>query len=179
VRFTARFDFGEITMAFTDNTAQRPLLITFCGLPGAGKTTTAKQLEQETGAVRLNTDEWMAALDVDFFDEAFRDKLQARLYDHGKTLLKRGQSIIVEDGHWSREERDRQREDARKLGAILELHYFDLSFDELWRRLEGRNAAGTHGTVPITKEQLLEYWPKFQKPDAAELALFDRCIVYT
>lgn len=166
-------------MGFTNEQEQRPLLITFCGLPGSGKTTTAKQLEQETGAVRLNTDEWMAALGVDFFNEAFREKLQARLYEHGKTLLQLGHSIIVEDGHWSRAERDRQREDARQLGAILELHYFDLSFDELWHRLKGRNDMGEYGTVPITKAQLQEYWPMFQRPDAAELSLFDRYIVHT
>lgn len=166
-------------MGFTYNTDQRPLLITFCGLPGSGKTTLARQLEQETGAVRLNTDEWMAILEVDFFNEDFREKLQAQLYEHGKTLLKRGQSIIVEDGHWSRAERDRQREDAQKLGAVLELHYFDLSFDDLWRRLKGRNDTGAYGTVPITKEQLQEYWPMFQRPDDAELSLFDRYIVHT
>ena len=166
-------------MSFNKNTPERPLLITFCGLPGSGKTTTARQLEQETGAVRLNTDEWMADLGVDFFDEAFREKLQFRLYNHGKTLLMLGQSIIVEDGHWSREERDRQRDDARKLGAILVLHYFDLSFDEVWRRLEDRNATGAHGTVPITKEQLQEYWPMFQRPDEAELSLFDQYVVHT
>jgi predicted kinase len=166
-------------MGFTNHTTQHPLLITFCGLPGSGKTTTAKQLEQETEAIRLNTDEWMAALDVDFFNEQFREKLQARLYEHGKTLLRFGQSIIVEDGHWSRQERDKQREDARKLGAILELHYFDLSFDELWRRLDGRNSKGAYGTVLITKEQLQEYWSMFQRPDEAELSLFDRYIVHT
>jgi predicted kinase len=169
----------EKTMGFTNKNAQRPLLITFCGLPGSGKTTTAKQLEQKTGAVRLNTDEWMAALGVDFFDEAFHVKLQARLYEHGLKLLELGQSIIVEDGHWSREERDRHRKDAKKLGAIVELHYFDLSFDELWRRLEGRNASGAYGTVPVTKEQLQQYWPKFQRPDEVELKSFDRYIVHT
>lgn len=166
-------------MGFTNDSDQRPLLITFCGLPGSGKTTTAKQLERETGAVRLNTDEWMAALEIDFFDEVFRNKLQARLYEHGKNLLRLGHSIIVEDGHWSRAERDRQREDARTLGAILELHYFDLSFDELWRRLKGRNDTGAYGTVPITKAQLHEYWPMFQRPDIEELSLFDRYIVHT
>lgn len=155
------------------------MLITFCGLPGSGKTTIAKRLEREMGAVRLNTDEWMAALDVDFFNSEFRDKLQSRLYEHGKTLLKHGQSIIVEDGHWSRKERDKHREDAKKLGTIVELHYFDLTFDEIWRRLKGRNAKGGYGTVPITKEQLQEYWPMFQRPDQTELSLFDRCIVHS
>lgn len=166
-------------MSFSYKSSQRPLLITFCGLPGSGKTTTAKQLEQKTDAVRLNTDEWMADLGADFFDDTFRDKLQERLYKHGLTLLERGQSIIVEDGHWSREERDRHRTDAQKLGAIVELHYFDLSFDELWRRLEGRNTTGAYGTVPITKELLQEYWPKFQRPNKKELSLFDRYVVRT
>jgi predicted kinase len=166
-------------MGFTYNETKRPLLITFCGLPGSGKTTTAKQLELKTGAVRLNTDEWMAALNIDFFDGKFHEKLQAQLYEHGKTLLKLGHNIIVEDGHWSREERDRQREDARRLGATLEMHYFDLSFDELWRRLEIRNAVGAYGTVPMTKERLQEYWPMFQRPDEAELSLFDRYFVHT
>lgn len=166
-------------MRFNKNTDSRALLITFCGLPGSGKTTTAKQLEEATGAIRLNTDEWVAALGIDFFDGEFHEKLQLRLYEHGKKLLALGQSIILEDGHWRREERDRHREDAHKLGVAIELHYFDLSFDELWRRLEGRNVIGAYGTVPITKEQLQEYWPKFQKPDRAKLALFDSYIVHT
>ena len=166
-------------MEFNYNSNERPLLITFCGLPGAGKTTMAKQLERETGAVRLNTDEWMAAIGADFFDGALHEKLQARLYKHGLELLERGQSIIVEDGHWSREERDRHRADAKRLGAIVVLHYFDLSLDELWRRLEERNAAAEYGTAPMTREQLEEYWPMFQRPDDAELALFDQCVVYT
>ena len=165
-------------MVFTNNNHQRPRLITFCGLPGSGKTTIAKELEKTTGAVRLNTDEWVAALGVDFFDDEFRDKLQVRLYEHGITLLKLGQSIILEDGVWKREERDSLRKVAHKLGAAIEIHYFDLPFDELWRRLEARNAIGAYGTVPITKELLKECWPKFQRPDEEELALFDSYVVY-
>ena len=158
--------------------SDRPVLITFCGLPGSGKTTTAKQLEIETGAIRLNTDEWMAALEVDFFEEVFREKLQAKLYAHGLALVQQGHSIIVEDGHWSRAERDKQRDDVRELGALLELHYFDLPFDEIWRRLDGRNKKGDFGTVPITKKQLREYWAMFERPDEAELLLFDRFVVH-
>ncbi len=166
-------------MRFPNNNNQRPVLIAFCGLPGSGKTTIAKEVEKATGAVRLNADEWVAALGVDFWDDAFRTKLRDRLYKHGITLLKLGQSIILEDMLWRRDERDRHREVARKLGAAIELHYFDVPFDELWRRLEARNAIGAFDTVPITKELLRECWRKFQRPDEAELALFDRYVVYT
>jgi hypothetical protein len=86
---------------------------------------------------------------------------------------------MVEDGLWRRDERDRYREVAHKLGAAIEIHYFDVPFDELWRRLEARNALGAHDTVPITKELLKECLPKFQRPDEAELALFDSYVVYT
>ena len=169
-------------MGCSNNNNQRPVLIAFCGLPGSGKTTMAKEVEKTRGAVRINTDEWVAALGVDFFDDAFRAKLQVRLYEHGIALLKLGQSIIVEDGLWRRDERDSYREVAHKLGAAIEIHYFDLPFDELWRRLEARNALGAfgaYGAVPITKELLKACWPKFQRPDEAELALFDSYVVYT
>ena len=166
-------------MGFTNCTDQRPVLIAFCGLPGSGKTSIAKEVEKTRGAVRINTDEWVAALGADFFDDAFRAKLQIRLYEHGITLLQRGQSIIVEDGLWTRDERDSYREVAHKLGATIELHYFDVDIDELWRRLEARNAVGAHDTVPITKELLKTCWLRFQRPDGAELGLFDRYVVYT
>ena len=166
-------------MGYTNNNNQRPLLITFCGLPGSGKSTIAKELEKTTGAVRLNIDEWVAALGVDFFDDEFRHKLHVRLYEHGITLLNRGQSIILEDGLWRRDERDRLREVAHKLGVAIELHYVDVPFDELWWRLEARNALGADDAVPITKELLKECLPRFQPPDEAELALFDSYVVYT
>jgi predicted kinase len=169
-------------MKFANTNAQELRLIVFCGLPGSGKTTIARQLEQSTGAIRINIDEWVAALGVDFWDDDFRHKLERRLYKHGLTLLERGQSLILEDGTWSRGERDKLREVARKLarklGATIEIHYFDIPFDELWRRLEVRNAIGAHGTVPISKELLQECWRKFERPDEAELSMFGRHTIY-
>ena len=159
--------------------SQRPQLISFCGLPGSGKTTIARRLEREVGAIRLNIDEWVAALGVDFWDDEFRHRLERRIYQHGLTLLELGQSIIVEDGTWTRAERHDLREVARRLGATIDIHYCKASFDELWRRLELRNASGAPDAVPITKEILAECWGRFEPPDEAESALFDHCIVHT
>ena len=164
-------------MDLKDNTAERPVLILFCGLPGSGKTTVARERERETGAIRFSTDEWMADLGVDYFDE-MRDGLQRRLDGLWKELLEHGQSVILEDGTWKREERDGLRQVAKRLNAVTEIHYFDIPFDELWRRLEVRNVNPTYGAVPISRELLEECRPRFQRPDDAELSLFDRCIVH-
>lgn len=166
-------------MKFTSKNSQNPRLIAFCGLPGSGKSTLARKVEQETGALRLNADEWVADLGVDFFDDDFRHKLQTRLTTLGLDLLKRGQSIIIEDVLWRRDERDRHREIAHDLGATIEIHYFDVSFDELWRRLESRNASRAHGSVPISKELLKKCWEMFERQEANELILFDQYTLYS
>jgi predicted kinase len=108
-----------------------------------------------------------------------RENLQKRLNKLWKELLEHGQSVILEDGTWRREERDGLRQVAKTLDAIIEIHYFDITFDELWRRVETRNTVGAYGAVPITKELLEECWTRLQRPDKAELSLFDRCIVHT
>lgn len=165
-------------MNFKTSTIQRPLLVLFCGLPGSGKTTLARERARETGAIRFSTDQWMADLGVDYFD-AMRDKLQHRLDELWKELLEHGQSVILEDGTWKREERDDIRRIADAFGATTEMHSFDIPFDELWRRLELRNSTAIYGTAPITKGVLEESRRRFDHPDAVELSLFDRVIVHS
>jgi len=155
-----------------------PTLILFCGLPGSGKTTLARQLCKETAAIRLCPDEWMADLGIDLFDETSRAKVEIRLWELGKELLKQGQDVILENGLWSRSERDDKRRDAKELGVDTELHFFDIPLEELMRRLEIRNASGLHGTVPLTRKQIEEYAKMFQAPSAMELALFTNSIVH-
>ena len=119
----------------------------------------------------------MADLGVDFFDP-IRDSLQARLDQLWKQLLEREQSVILEDGTWKRAERDRLRRIASELNVVTEIHYFDLAFDELWRRLEIRNAHPEYGTAPITRELLEECLIRLERPDESELSLFDRRVVH-
>jgi predicted kinase len=152
---------------------QRARLILICGLPGAGKTTLAKELAQEVRAVRLSPDEWKHALGIDYYDEAARLRLENRLWMLAQELLMLGQSVILENGFWAREERDELRLAGRALGTTVELHYLAAPVEELWRRLELRNDEVKPGAVPIKRSDLEQWAAQFEAPDAAELALFD------
>jgi predicted kinase len=151
----------------------KPRLILICGLPGSGKTTLAKQLALEVPAVRLCPDEWKHDLGIDYYDEQSRVRLEKRLWLLGQELLALGQSVILENGFWAREEREKLRLGARSLRVAVELHYLDAPVDELWRRLQIRNQEGKPGTAPIKREDLDRWSQQFEAPDAAELALFD------
>jgi predicted kinase len=89
-----------------------PRLIIICGLPGAGKTTLAKELERDLQAVRFCPDEWMEEFAIDRWDEPRRAKIEAFQWKLGQRLLELGQTIIIEWGTWGRSERD-----ALRLGA--------------------------------------------------------------
>jgi len=143
-------------------------MILLCGLPGSGKTTLAKRLASEVPAVRLSPDEWLTDLGVDLFDEPFRARLERRFCKLARDLLGLGQNVVLESGFWSRAERDGMRAVGRAVGAVVELRYLAVPFDELVRRLDARD-----GPVLISQELLAEYEQVFQAPDDEELALFD------
>lgn len=148
------------------------LLLT-CGLPGAGKTTLAKRLANERHAIRLSKDEWLWALGSTPWDEATGERVERELWRHAQEVLRLGLSVVLDFGLWARAERDALRIAARDLGVGVELHYLDLPIEELWRRIDLRNADPEWPDTPIRREHLEEWATIFEAPDAEELALFD------
>jgi len=140
-----------------------------CGLPGAGKTTLATELERRHNAVRLSTDEWMHTLGIDLRDEQARAKIEAVQWTVARQLLARGIPVIVEWGTWSRSERDMLRTGAREIGAAVELHYVSAPVDVLFDRVRRRAMENP----PITRDQLVNWFAAFEPPNADELALYD------
>ena len=62
-----------------------------------------------TAAIRLDKDGWVTHLGADLWDEGFRLRLEGQLWVLAQELLARGQSVILEWGHWARVERDEKR----------------------------------------------------------------------
>lgn len=148
-------------------------LILTCGLPGSGKTTLARQLAADRGAVRLTKDEWLWALGSSPWDGTTQERVQQELWNLAQEILRLGLSVVLDFGLWAQVERDELRTAARRLGVGVELHYTAVPIHELWWRIEGRNAAPPWNSEPILRSHLDEWAQVFQAPDATELASFD------
>ncbi|HVT78102.1 MAG TPA: ATP-binding protein [Acidimicrobiales bacterium] len=138
-------------------------LYVMCGLPGAGKTTRAKELAAEHNAVRMTPDDILA----DLWDQEARASLEAAMWDEAQALLAAGTNVVIDFGSWARAERDVLREGARRIGVEVELCYLDLPLDELVRRVEYRNREG------ISRAHLEEWQHVIEIPTEQELSLFD------
>ncbi len=135
-------------------------LILTCGLPGAGKTTLATQLAADRSAVRLTKDEWLWALGSSPWDGPIQQKVERELWRLAQEILRLGVSVVLDFGLWARIERDEMRSTARGLGVGVELHYLDVSTDELWRRIEDRNSEPPWDSDPIRRADL-DGWLRF------------------
>ncbi len=144
------------------------------GLPCSGKTTYARRLAEEAGALLLTPDAWHLKL---FGDDASDERHDGRhtaveeiMLDVARRALALGTSVILDFGFWAREERDALRAMARDAGADFKMHYMDVSKEELWRRLERRNRDACDEVFVIPREMMETYIPLFQPPEPDELA---------
>lgn len=144
-------------------------LFIIAGLPGVGKSTRAAALEAETGAVRMEPDGWMDELKLDLWDEERRASIEAMQWRLGRRFLAAGVSVIIEWGTWGRDERLGLLEDARALGARVELIWLSAPAEVILERVTRRGRENP----PITMAQIEEWIGLFQAPDANELARYD------
>ena len=147
----------------------RPRLIIVCGLPGSGKTTHAKQVQQSLRAIRFCPDEWMSAMKIGVWDSETRERIEKLQWSLAKDLLTLGHNVVIEWGTWARSERDVLRTGARALGAAVELHVLDAPVEVLFARIRQR----TMESPPVTIHDLMKWAEIFERPSSEEMALFD------
>ena len=133
----------------------------------------AKKLEVARSALRLSPDEWIiriygADIAGDALDAA-RDPIENALWELASRVLVLGLDVILENGFWSRCEREEYRTRASQMGARSELHFASAPEDELLRRLARRNVQLPAGSFRIDEARLRSWFEIFEAPTLDEL----------
>jgi predicted kinase len=139
------------------------------GLPGTGKTTAARRIEAERGALRLTKDEWMKALYGGENPEQASDVIEGRLVGIALRALELGTDVVLDFGLWGKDERSSLRQAAADRGAAVEMLFCDLDPAEQRRRLDRRLREEPHTTWPISEAELASWAEVFQRPTPTEL----------
>lgn len=150
-----------------------PGLFVVIGLPGAGKTRHATALAADHDALRLTSDEWMAELELDLWDEETRTRTELLQWAVAGDVLVGGGTVVIDWGTWARTERDALLGGARLFEARAELHHVHAPLPVLHRRVTERGREGP----PITLADLERWSRAFEVPDHDEVARWDSFVL--
>lgn len=157
----------------------KPLLIGFIGFPGSGKTTFARRLAKEIGAVTYNSD----ALRLSMFGsldriEEIRQRDRSRLYEDvfgsmnyaTAQALKAGHSVIYDAQMAKRVDRERLSKLAEQNGARFVLVWIKTDPAVAKQRGQNReNRSDSHQYSPEKMEMLVERFSKVNElPESDE-----------
>ncbi|NUP24297.1 MAG: ATP-binding protein [Streptomyces sp.] len=145
-------------------------LFLMVGLPGAGKTTRAKELAVTRRALRLTPDDWMIPLFGDSMADGKRWVLEGRLISVALQALRLGTSVVLDYGLWGRDERSALRWLARAAGAACEVVYVRVDKEVQLARIAHRQATAPHQTFPMSEADVEQWREQFEVPGAAEVA---------
>jgi predicted kinase len=151
---------------------EQSIVYLICGFIGAGKTTFAKKLEKETGAVRITKDEWSIRLigndpTIDGYAE-WDQKIIGLSRDFAFHLAEKGIDVIMDEGFWGKEEREELKRRIQAIGAKAVMYYVDTPIETMRERVAGRNNNLTRASFKISREMLENYLIHWQPPGKDE-----------
>ena len=146
------------------------------GLPGAGKTTRAKELEVGGPALRLTPDDWQMAIFAGDSPTrwrskeraAQRDRIEGKLVEVGMRAAQLGINVVFDFGLWGKDERAALRGIADSVGVRAQVVYLPIDYEEQRRRITDRYETGP-GQFEMTDAELQQWQMQFQAPDQEEL----------
>ncbi|WP_152363441.1 AAA family ATPase [Microlunatus speluncae] len=146
------------------------------GLPGAGKTTRAKELEVSESALRLTPDEWQQAIFHGDDPGRWRSQervdhrlqIEGKLLEAGLRAARLGITVIFDFGFWSKDERSALRWIAGALGHRAQVVYLPIDYEEQRRRISHRYET-LPGQFKMTDIELEGWHLRFEAPDQEEL----------
>lgn len=139
-----------------------------CGLVAAGKSTIARSVAAEVGAVRLSRDEWMLRLHGGRFDDPsaveFLERVDPLMWDVALDIATAGMPVLLDWNFWSRKRRAeaRRRTGERALGLVV--HWVDVSVDVAVRRAGQRQAKGPRDAYAISEAEVRHFATIFEPP---------------
>lgn len=140
------------------------------GLPGAGKTTLARQIADEMRILRLTPDEWMAPLFNDSDADGRRDILEGRMIWVAHEVLRSNLSVVLDFGCWSSDERYAIRVIAESAGAGFDLRHVNIEEVERRARATFRWEAAPETTFPMSDADHDRFLALCEPPSPAELS---------
>ena len=152
---------------------EQPIAYIICGFIGAGKTTFARKLEKETGALRITKDEWMISL---FGNQITSDK-NFEKYDHNVIeltrnfafkILKSGKDVIIDEGFWVQSQRDDIKKRIVDNGAKPILYYVECPIDTMRKRVVERTKSPSEDSFVINGDMFDHYLQFWQPPTKEE-----------
>ena len=150
-----------------------PTVHLLCGLPGAGKTTLARQLETGLPALRFSLDEWMLRLypDLHFASGNYGELAETcklLIWDTARQALNVGTDVVLDWNQWSRERRAVWAGRAAAAGAGAVVHYVRTPLETSIERAAGRTARNEAGSHRIEDSDVRHLAGIFEEPELSE-----------
>lgn len=171
--FTRDIEHGTIEVGVDEEPSyHQPVAHILVGFIGSGKTTFARKLEKEAGAVRFTKDEWMVRIfgntpPKDTFED-YDNRMASLARDMALKCLTAGMDVIIDEGFWAREHRDEIRKRVKNVGAIPEVYYLEVAPEVMKARTLRRTVEPPVDSFTIDEEAFDHYWKFFQPPDEDE-----------
>lgn len=151
-----------------------PKIFLVTGGTGAGKTTYARKLSADIGAVRFSIDDWMTTLfwmdspDPISFDWAMTriTRVENQMWEVAQQILATNTDVIFDLGFTKQQHRQKFRDLASSINIEAALHWVDISKDERWSRVQSRNAEkGETFAMTVTSDMFSFMESEWETPE--------------